>query len=218
MIETLRLFVSATHDLEDERAVVGRALLDLPVKIGAEIRRTPVGGSKYDDLYESIANVDRVYFLMGHDITAPAGAEWDLAWKLERNLLPLRRPAPYSPAGQKFMRLLPMGWITFRSRAALQRIVTLDLIRLLAHPDNRYGLTLHEMNQLRVLGRQLARRPAPAGQDSGVASGGIEGGGVLLDDGRRAVVNNAPELMRHDELEEEYDFLTEFDEDWLSEL
>lgn len=217
MIETFRLFVSATRDLEDERAVVGHALTDLPLKIGAEIRRTPAGGAKYEDLYESIANVDRIYFLMGHDITAPAGAEWDLAWKLERNLLPLRVPGPYSPAGQKFMRLLPMGWITFRSRAALQRIVTLDLIRLLAHPENRYGLTLLELEQLRTMGRRLIRRPASAPVATG-PSGGIEGGGVLLDDGRRTIVDEAPNVIQEEHPSDEYDFLAEFDEDWLNEL
>ncbi|MCB0097003.1 MAG: hypothetical protein KDE46_14845, partial [Caldilineaceae bacterium] len=89
MAETLRIFVSATSDMEAERAIVGRALAELPVKIRAEIRRTPAAGAKYDDLWELIGNVDRVYFLLGRDITAPAGAEWQLALQLERSLLPL---------------------------------------------------------------------------------------------------------------------------------
>jgi len=50
MSEILRLFVSATNDLESERAIVGRILAELPVKIGVEIRRTPASGGKYDDL------------------------------------------------------------------------------------------------------------------------------------------------------------------------
>ena len=86
MAEKLRIFVSATSDLESERAVIGRALAELPIEIGVEIRRTPVTGASYDDIFEMIANVDRVYFLMGQDITAPSGAEWQLAWKLERSV------------------------------------------------------------------------------------------------------------------------------------
>ena len=89
MAETLRLFISATKDMEHERAVIGQAIAQLPVQIGIEIRRTPAEGAPYEDIYELIANCDRVYFIMGKDITAPAGAEWFLSWKLERSILPL---------------------------------------------------------------------------------------------------------------------------------
>ena len=91
MAELLRLFVSATQDLDAERAAIGRALADLPLQIGMEIRRTPAAGAALETMHELIANVDRFYFLVGQDITAPAGAEWLLAWKLERPVLPLRR-------------------------------------------------------------------------------------------------------------------------------
>ena len=74
MAEKLRIFVSATHDLEAARGVIGRAVADLPVEIGVEIRRTPVAGAPYDDIFELVANVDRFYFLLGRHITAPAGA------------------------------------------------------------------------------------------------------------------------------------------------
>ena len=104
MAELLRLFVSATNDLEFERAIIGRAVAELPVQIGIEIRRTPVGGARYDDIYELVANCDRVYFLMGRDITAPAGAEWHLAWQLERSVLALRRYQQLTPAAEAFMR------------------------------------------------------------------------------------------------------------------
>jgi hypothetical protein len=52
MAETLRLFVSATQDLEPERALIGRAVAQLPVQIGIEIRRTPVRGAAYEEIFE----------------------------------------------------------------------------------------------------------------------------------------------------------------------
>ncbi|MCB0189875.1 MAG: hypothetical protein KDE31_36640 [Caldilineaceae bacterium] len=179
MAETLRLFVSATKDLEAERAVIGTAIAQLPVQIGIEIRRTPIEGAPYEDIYELIANCDRVYFLLGRDITAPAGAEWFLAWKLERAVLPLRLAGLPTPAGQDFQRLLPRGWQTFRHSQELARLVTLDLLDLLNHPANRYGLTVTELELLTNHRRrlhQLATPPQP---------GGAEGGGVLLDWGHR---------------------------------
>ena len=178
MAEKLRIFVSATRDLEHERSVIGKAVAELPVQIGAEIRRTPAEGASYDDIFELIANVDRVYFLLGADITAPAGAEWQLAEKLERSLYPLRKSARLTLAAQDFMRLgFFRGWTVFRTSSELERLVTLDLVRILNHPKNRYGLTLNELELLNIHGKRLraAMPAAPADE-----SDGAEGGGVLL--------------------------------------
>ncbi len=181
MAETLRLFVSATKDLEAERAVIGRAVAELPVTIGIEIRRTPVTGAAYEDIYELIANCDRVYFLMGHDISAPSGAEWFTAWKLERSMLALRLAGLPTPAGQDFVRLLPSGWQRFRNADELSRIISLDLINILNHPTNRYGLTVTELEMLNAH-RQRVNKTR---QTEIIDPGGAEGGGILLDLGHR---------------------------------
>jgi len=180
MAEILRLFVSATTDLDAQRSVIGRTVADLPVRIGIEIRRTPVEGGKYDDMYELIANCDRVYFLMGRDITAPAGAEWHLAWQLERSIMPLRAPAALTPAGGEFVRGVPLDWVWFRSSTELVRIITRDLIRILRHPANRYGLTLPELELLAERSRSIEALQANAPKEPD----GTEGGGILLDPNR----------------------------------
>ena len=186
MAEKLRLFVSATSDLENERAVIGRAVADLPVRIGVEIRRTPVHGAAYDDIFELIANCDRVYFLLGKDITAPAGAEWHLAWKLERSLFPLRSATRRTPAAQEFMRMAFVDWTVFHSSAELARIVTLDLVRILNHPANRYGLTVAELELLNLHGQRIKKSvPAPLPEP-----GGAEGGGILLDAAQRETADD----------------------------
>jgi hypothetical protein len=181
MAETLRLFVSATHDLEAERAQIGRAIAGLPIQIGVEIRRTPVRGASYEEIFELISNVDRFYFLMGEDITAPSGAEWFLGWRLERSVLPLRLEGRWTPAAHDFMHLFPGQWLPFQNSADLVRIVTLDLARILQHPTNRYGLNVTEPELLNLHARRFN-----AGQFvSHVEPGGAEGGGVLLDFGHR---------------------------------
>lgn len=178
MAEKLRIFVSATRDMENERGVIGKALAELPVQIGAEIRRTPIEGASYDDIFELIANVDRVYFLLGADITAPAGAEWQLAEKLERSLYPLRKATRVTLAAQDFMRLgFFRGWTVFRTPAELERLITLDLVRILNHPKNRYGLNLNELELLNLHGQRI-RESMPSAQAA--EPGGAEGGGVLL--------------------------------------
>lgn len=190
MAEKLRIFVSATHDLEAERAVIGRAVADLPVQIGVEIRRTPAAGAAYDDIFELVANVDRFYFLLGQDITAPAGAEWYLAWKLERSLLPLRADVPRSPAAQEFARAALIEWKPFRTSRDLYRLITQDLTRILNHPTNRYGLTVTEL-ELLSLHAERTRRGQTALAGPVGEPGGAEGGGILLDS------------MHRDELDDE---------------
>lgn len=181
MSEKLRIFVSATADLEAERGIIARALADLPLRVGAEIRRYPPTGVSYETLFELISNVDRVYFLLGQDITAPAGTEWDLAMELERPVLALRAARRLTPAAQQFLRLAfhqvaPSEWKVFQSDAELARIVTLDLIDLFLHPGNRYGLSVEEVVRLEQQRRQLLTPTAEV-----AAAGGPTAAAVILE-------------------------------------
>ena len=181
MSEILRIFVSATNDLESERAVIGRALAELPVQVGAEIRRTPASGGKHDDMYELIANCDRVYFLLGRDITAPSGAEWYLALQLERSVLPLRSGERLTLAASEFAQNSLVEWKKFWTPEGLANIVTQDLIRTLNHRQNRYGLTVSEREILSVHGKRLQTQQASRARSTVRDPGGAEGGGILLD-------------------------------------
>jgi hypothetical protein len=181
MAETLRLFVSATSELEAERALIGRTIAELPVQIGIEIRRSPVLTPTFDEIFEQLATVDRVYFLMGNDIMAPAGLEWNLAWRLERRVLAMRRAPHPTPAAQEFFRLAPLPWLDFRTAHDLARMVSLDLAQMLKHPANRYGLTVREIERLERHVRQFETKSVSPVKEPG----GAEGGGVLLDAGHR---------------------------------
>lgn len=183
--QTLRIFVSATSDLEAERAIVGKALADLPVQIRAEIRRTPASGAKNDDVYELISNVDRVYFLLGRDITAPAGAEWHMAMQLERSIMTLYNGAPLSPAAQQFKQNSLARWQEFQNVSQLAAYITFDLIKTLNHPQNRYGLTVTESEMLRTHGDRLRHKAAAEAATIVAEPGGVEGGGILLDNLRQ---------------------------------
>lgn len=185
MAEVLRLFVSATHDLEAERAAIGRALARLPVQTRIEIRRTPAAGAPWEEIHEQIANVDRFYFLMGQDISAPAGAEWYLAWKLERSVLALRRGDRPTPAAQHFFSANPAQFVRFGNSTELARFVALDVISILLHPGNRYGLNVTEVETLALHADRLKQGAPAASPARSGELGGAEGGGVLLDMARR---------------------------------
>ena len=187
MAEKLRIFVSATKDLEQERALVGRILAELPVQVGAVIRRSPAQGVDYDTLFELISNVDRIYCLLGRDITAPFGAEWQLALRLERTIVPFKLQGMRTQAGREFLRIAHAPWKTFRSGHDLGQQIGLDLVDTLLHPQNRYGLQMVEVERLRQswqeLRKGLDRLMASSGGGQGIVGvpGGAEGGGVILD-------------------------------------
>ena len=87
-----------------------------------------------------------------------------------------------TPAAQDFLNLAPVRWTPFQAGDELKRLVTLDLIRILQNPKNRYGLSLTELELLHAHGQRIneassASRP--------VEAGGAEGGGILLDFGHR---------------------------------
>ncbi len=187
MAEKLRIFVSATKDLEQERALVGRILAELPLHVGAEIRRSPAEGVDYDTLFELISNVDRIYCMLGRDITAPFGAEWQLAIRLERTIVPYKLEGMRTQAGREFLRIAHAPWKTFQSSTYLGQQIGLDLIDTLLHPENRYGLNMVEVEGLRqsrhnlVQGlERLITPPQTLAKGVGEA-GGAEGGGVILD-------------------------------------
>lgn len=177
MSDMLRIFVGATSDLEAERAVIGRSVAELPVKIGIEIRRTPPLLPTLDEVLQRLGDVDRVYFLMGNDITAPAGLEWHLAWRLERSVLPLRRSPHPTPAANEFFRLIPAQWHNFRSQAELAKLVSLDLARLLHQPDNRFGLSVLDMTRIAGYMRNLESKSIESVREPQ----GAEGGAILID-------------------------------------
>ena len=187
MAEKLRIFVSATKDLEQERALVGRTLAELPVQVGAEIRRTPAEGVDYDTLFELISNVDRIYFLLGRDITAPFGAEWQLAIRLERTIIPYKLDGMRTQAGREFLRIAHAPWKPFQNSRQLGQQIGLDLIDTLLHPENRYGLQLMEVEGLQQSRQKLRRglessvSPSQSGVRGIGVPGGAEGGGVILD-------------------------------------
>ncbi len=77
-------------------------------------------------------------------------------------------------------------WTPFRSSVELMRIVSLDFVRILNNPKNRYGLSVTELELLNYRAAEIrASSPATANRPGGVEPGGAEGGGVLLDIGHK---------------------------------
>ncbi len=184
MAEKLRIYVAATADLEAQRSIIGHLLAQLPIQVGAEIRRCPPQGASYDTLFELISNVDRFYFLMGKDITAPAGTEWDLAMQLQRHVVPLRRRHPITPSAflfitQAILQVPLREWRFFDTNLELARLLAQDIIETLLHPQNRYGLTASEVLLLEQRLQAVRAQIWPQYEDLPLED--LREGGVILD-------------------------------------
>ena len=159
--------VSATSDLEAERAaailpgVIGRTLAELPIQIGAEIRRCPPEGVSYETLFDLISNVDRVYFLLGQDHVCQQAVSgtWPcscsvLWWRAARRAGSHRRHsctiAQHLLAGNAFqVEGTPSEWKFFRTETELAGVVGQDLIDT-PRKAARFGLTLEETLRLQL--------------------------------------------------------------------
>jgi hypothetical protein len=205
MAEKLRIYVAATADLKPYRSIISHVLAHLPVQVGAEIRRCPPQGAPYDDLFELISNVDRFYFLLGKDITAPAGTEWDLATQLQRTIIPFRRRNPITPSGflfltQAILQIPFSNWRFFETGVELARLVALELIKTLLHPENRYGLTTGEVLLLEQRRQAIDAGLWPRPED--LPADVIEEGGVILD-ARPDIDNPLIDLPTFDDMPED---------------
>lgn len=184
MAEKLRIYVGATADLAPQRGIISHVLARLPVQVGAEVRRCPPAGASYDDLFELISNVDRFYFLLGKDITAPAGVEWDLAMQIQRVTVPFRHRSVITPGGflfltQALLQVRLRDWRFFDTSLELARLVAIELIETLLHPENRYGLTTGEvlLMEQRLHDARAGLWPRPQDLPDDI----LQEGGLILD-------------------------------------
>lgn len=182
MRRAVRLYVSASADLEAERDLVGRLVAGLPVTLGWQIGRAALPGRESDEVTVHVApqDCDLYLFMLGRDITAPAGVEWDAAHAVQHPILALLKNVPRTPAGQVFQRLGIGQWTAYSSRAEFERIVRAWLVRQLLDGQERFGLVLTEVEALIALASRLAREaeaPSAPASDPDRSAGGA---GVIL--------------------------------------
>ena len=176
------LFVSATPDLEPEREIVGQAVARLPVSIGWEIKRTPRRGEPLQPALEAVAACDIYLFLLGQDITAPAGVEWDIARRSGKKPLAFLKDVLHTPAAQVFIREARVTWTHFASVEELMDLVQVALAEHLLERELEYGLSVVEHEALSALLQKREEEEGPLAEVSPIEGrpGGAAGGGVIL--------------------------------------
>jgi len=149
MVDTVYLYVSAAADLEPERDLLSRAMVEIPVPLAWRIVQTPLHGEPLD--LEIITRANVHLLLIGSDIRAPIGQEWWVA-RHARHLpvLFIKKDVARTPAAQAFIRHLSeyTGWRPYKNSPDLHRQIILYMSAYFQEHAQYYALTPAEIERL----------------------------------------------------------------------
>jgi hypothetical protein len=170
MRESLLLFMSAAGDVRFERDVVARAVPEIPTTLGWTIRQTPSANRETD--LRAVARADVHVLILGRDIQAPVGLEWQSARRAGRVVHLFAQDVVRTQAANGFMREVAKhgAWTTFENAIDLRRRVLEILGEHLLGRVEDYEIGSAEQEKLRAWRKSLALRKvddARAADDSG---------------------------------------------------
>ncbi len=188
MASRVRLFVTAAPDLEPEREAIGKAIAQLPISLGWEIKRTPQPGEPLTPALEAVVDCDFYVFLLGTDVTAPVGVEWEAALEASKTPLAFLKDVPHTPAAQAFVRFAERSgvrWTPFGDPQGLGVLVQEILARRILDHVEAYGLSPIEWETLSAFLEKQRQEDGGQGREEAVQEPwGAGGGGVILAPGR----------------------------------
>ena len=185
MTGRLEIFISAGPDLEGEREAIGEALAKLPT-LGWIIKRTPRRGEPLAPALEAIRNCDFYVFLLGVDIAAPVGVEWNAARRAGKAPFAFLKEVNRTLAAQAFMSAARAAWTSFRSPQELGILLQRVLVQQILRRAEAFGLSIVERETLAAFKEKLERGEVAeeAAQILERETGGAGEGGVIIAPGR----------------------------------
>lgn len=151
MVDSVLLYISAAQDLERERNVLGRAVVDIPTTLGWQIIQSPIRGEAVD--LEAVALADLHVVLLGGDIRAPIGTEWLTARRSGHlPVLLLKEGIPRTLAAESFKRYVEewATWRLFKSQEELRSEVYQLIVDHLLGRSQYYNLSSAEVKKLKA--------------------------------------------------------------------
>jgi len=145
---------------------------------------------------DAIASADVHIVVMGGDIRAPVGLEWQLAHRAGRPpVVFLRHGTLRTPSGQDFVRFVAQlqTWEPFDSGTMLRgKVLMLLADHILVHAV-RYGLTAEEIVRLHAWREALATSPQAVDE---VTRGGAGDSSIVLS--RRRIVTSGGVVLKRE--------------------
>ena len=144
------IYISAAGDLMVERETLARMIAQLPVTLAWRIVQSPLEAEPVD--LAALQTAALHFLLMGEDIRAPVGLEWQMAQYAGRNSQAYLKKGPArTPAGHSFIKEARANWRLFKDAAQLSRQVQQTVIDHLLTYQRHYALTPLEVENLETL-------------------------------------------------------------------
>ncbi|MSP13851.1 MAG: hypothetical protein EXR62_12960 [Chloroflexi bacterium] len=182
MAERFYLYLSISPDLRAERETLFQMIAHLPINVGFVIKTTP-GGNEIPAL-DVLQRANSHIFILGGDIQAPMGIEWQVArgiGKQHNRSQLFVKDIGHTLAAQAFLHHVEETWIHYKEPSELQNIIQPQIVEQVLDGQNRFGLTVAEIERLRDLQEKLKNSsPTPAE----AISGKLSAGGVIFAPGR----------------------------------
>lgn len=185
MADRVLIYISAAPDLRDEREALGRLIPEVPTSLGWRVAETPLDDREPD--LDAVAAADIHVLLLGSDVRAPVGLEWQVARRAGRApALFSKRDVLRTQAGEAFARDLSRHaeWRAFKDALDLRRQVSALLVDHLIESAARYAILPDEILRLRDWKKAQAKaKPDTADalhERAAKSKGGAGAGGVIL--------------------------------------
>lgn len=174
----LGLYVSANAEMDPECELLGQILAQLTPSVRWTIKRTPPTHDKADPDWAALAQADFYVILVGRDITAPIGVEWQAAREIHIYTTAYRSlQATPSPALSAFVRRSNAEWRRYDSPQAFASDLRQRLARQLIDGTPGYGLSMPEIEALALVLQDTNGEDYAA---SGEERRGAGRGGIIL--------------------------------------
>lgn len=176
MPDRILLYISAAPDLTLERQVLGRATIEIPTTLGWRVRQTPGADERLD--LQAVARADVHLLIMGGDIRAPVGAEWQAARQAGRTpALFLKQAINRTLSGTIFVRDLERyaAWRPYEDASDLRRQALLLLVEHILERVEYYDIRPNEFRKLRAWRKQVetAEKQSPEQTEGGAGASSV---------------------------------------------
>lgn len=155
MPDRILLYISAASDLALERETLSKAAIEIPTSLAWRIKQTPGPNEKLDPA--AVARADVHLLIIGNDIRAPVGAEWQAARHAGHTPALFLKNVPHTPAATIFIRDLERyaAWHPYDDVAELRRQMLTLLVEHILERTDYYRISPSELQKLRAFQKQL---------------------------------------------------------------
>ena len=182
MSKELTLYISAGPEMDDECELLGRVLARMPHGVKWVIKRTPGPFEDGTPDRQALQTSSFYLILLGMDIYAPMGVEWQLAQGSGAFVMAYRNSnALPSPAAAHFAHNTGLVWDYYATAEELTVKFERRLVEQLISGTPGYGLELEDIEALLTLRKQIQERDGNPEETSDDRRGAGYGGVILAD-------------------------------------